>query len=665
MLQRLGRYKIEDLLGEGSFAWVYRAQDEELQRYVALKVLKPAWLSDRQALGRFKQEARTMANLHHPNIAVVYEVGEAEGQVYLAQFLVDGESLAARLARSGALPWPKMLEIIRPVAAALDYAHAQGIVHRDIKPSNIMLDKADQPYLGDFGLVRAAEGSASLSASVAGVKGTGAYIPPEVWEGQPATPPSDFYALGCVVFELLTGAVLFEGSSMMAVMRKHDKGPEFPATWPPGVPAGVTAVLRRSLAKEPAERIGRAGELVAALAALSASTPATVLELVRADGQRFVVQPGKLTLGRAKVNDIPLDDPAASRVHATLEYTGQSCTLYDEGSANGTFVNGQPVGQEGQPLHPGNEVRIGETRFTVRQAAAAPLPAPAPVRPAAPPVDAQAATTIIPETVLAAARAEVKAEKEPPVQAQSAPVAPPKPAARVAQPQAASKPGLNKGLFVSCAAAVVVVLALAGGVIFLALNLSGKGSSTPTIAAIGTLAAGSSHRLFGDSTQTDTPVAPQADEVQLDDRNVPMVYIPAGPFEMGTSAERGLAACKKYYYKPEECNRDWYIYEEPAHEVTLDGYYIDQFEVTNARYADCVQAGVCTPPAETRSYTRDSYYGNAEFDNYPVIYVDWEQAKTYCEWREGRLPTEAEWEKAARGTDGRLYPWGNEFDGRN
>ncbi len=274
MPQQLGRYVIEDLLGEGAFAWVYRAKDADLDRAVALKVLKPAWLSDPQALSRFKQEAKTMARLHHPHIATIYEVGQAEGQVYLAQFLVEGETLAARLARGGALPWPKILDILRPVASALDYAHSQGIVHRDIKPSNILLDKNDHPYLGDFGLVRAAEGSASLSASVAGVKGTGAYIPPEVWEGAAATPASDVYALSCVVFEMLTGEVLFEGSSMMAVMRKHDKGPEFPAAWPPGVPAGVTEVLQRGLAKEPTKRIQSVGELVTALAALSASSPA-------------------------------------------------------------------------------------------------------------------------------------------------------------------------------------------------------------------------------------------------------------------------------------------------------------------------------------------------------------------------------------------------------
>jgi serine/threonine-protein kinase len=122
-----------------------------------------------------------------------------------------------------------------------------------------------------------------------------------------------------------------------------------------------------------------------------------------------------------------------------------------------------------------------------------------------------------------------------------------------------------------------------------------------------------------------------------------MVLMPAGPFEMGS----------------ENGHDD----EKPAHEVILDNFYIYQYEVTNAQYAACVQEGTCTPPARTNSATRDSYYGNPEYDNYPVIWVDWRQARTYCEWRKGRLPTEAEWEKAARGTDERRYPWGNDFDG--
>jgi hypothetical protein len=264
--QKLGRYVIKEQLGEGSFAWVYRGYDEELERHVALKVLKPVWLSDPQAVARFKQEARTMAKLHHPNIAVVYEVGEAEGRVFLAQFLVNGPTLSTRLKQEGPLTWPQMMNMLRPVASALDYAHQNGIIHRDIKPANILVDDNGQAYLGDFGLVRAAEGSVQLSASAGGMIGTPAYMAPEQWEDREVTPATDVYALSCVVVEMLTGTVLFDGSTPATVMKQHlMEGPRFPERWPEGVPDRVVAVLKRGLAEETADRISSAGELAAEL----------------------------------------------------------------------------------------------------------------------------------------------------------------------------------------------------------------------------------------------------------------------------------------------------------------------------------------------------------------------------------------------------------------
>jgi formylglycine-generating enzyme required for sulfatase activity len=125
-----------------------------------------------------------------------------------------------------------------------------------------------------------------------------------------------------------------------------------------------------------------------------------------------------------------------------------------------------------------------------------------------------------------------------------------------------------------------------------------------------------------------------------------MVLVPAGEFTMGSSASDSQA----------------YGDEKPQHTVYLDAFWIDKFEVTNAQYKKCVDAGKCSAPPQRKSYTRDSYYGDARYDNYPVIYVPWNDANTFCAWAGKRLPTEAEWEKAARGTDGRIYPWGNTFD---
>jgi len=135
-----------------------------------------------------------------------------------------------------------------------------------------------------------------------------------------------------------------------------------------------------------------------------------------------------------------------------------------------------------------------------------------------------------------------------------------------------------------------------------------------------------------------------------------LVYVPEGEFTMGSNADDALAECQKI---STDCERGWFTNEEPPHSVSLDAFWIDQTEVTNQQYAACVSGGGCAPPFDTSSYTHTSYYGNSEFDKFPVVYVDWNQANTYCSWAGRRLPTEAEWEKAARGTDARIYPWGN------
>lgn len=139
-----------------------------------------------------------------------------------------------------------------------------------------------------------------------------------------------------------------------------------------------------------------------------------------------------------------------------------------------------------------------------------------------------------------------------------------------------------------------------------------------------------------------------------------MVLIPAGTFTMGSEQTTALAECEKYFTG---CNhKEWYLNEGPVHEVTLDAFYMDVYEVTNAQYQVCVEAGSCTVPDRKSSPSRSSYFDNPQFADYPVIWVTWDQARSYCEWRGARLPTEAEWEKAARGIDERLYPWGNAFE---
>jgi serine/threonine-protein kinase len=264
-MPELGKYEIIEEIGRGGFSTVYKARDTMLDREVALKVLHPQLLTDQAFVRRFQREARTLARLRHPNIVTVYEVAEAGGNLYIAMELACGSSLATAVAERGRIPWEEALTLLEPVCKALDYAHRQRIVHRDLKLSNILLDEEFGPQLADFGIARLV-GTSSMSLTMTGgIVGTPAYIAPEVWDEGAAEAPADIYALGCIVYEMLTGNVLFSGATPMQTMRAHDKGPQFPARWPDGVPDGVESILGKALAREPESRFASAGEMAEAL----------------------------------------------------------------------------------------------------------------------------------------------------------------------------------------------------------------------------------------------------------------------------------------------------------------------------------------------------------------------------------------------------------------
>jgi len=269
------RYTALEELGSGAFSTVYRVQDSVLGREMALKVMHPALLSEPTFVERFRQEARTVAGLRHPHIVVVYDYGEYDDRLCLAMDLLQGGSLADLLER-GPLSWERALAITQQVAEALDYAHERDLVHRDVKPHNILLDEAGRAVLADFGVVRALESGTVASTMSGGVVGTAAYIPVEIWDGEPPSPRTDIYALACVVYEMVTGERLFQGSSLSNTIRRHLRPPEFPEEWPEGTPAGLQQVLTKALAQYPSRRHESAGAFAQDLAALpaGASEPA-------------------------------------------------------------------------------------------------------------------------------------------------------------------------------------------------------------------------------------------------------------------------------------------------------------------------------------------------------------------------------------------------------
>jgi len=268
--QSLGRYTIRGELGRGGFATVYRALDTKLRREVALKVLKPGWTDDPRAVERFMREATQSAMLKHPNIVTIYDVDQFEGRLFIAMELVPGRSLQQIVAQDGPLPWERTIVILEQAASALDHAHKRGLTHRDVKPANIILDETEsgdrvRVVLTDFGLVRGAEQASLTLGSTGGIVGTPEYIAPEVWDGQPAGPASDVYALACSGHYMLTSQVLFGAATPMAVIRRHMQGPLLPRQWPAGIPDSVTEVLQKALARDPAQRTATASEMVAGL----------------------------------------------------------------------------------------------------------------------------------------------------------------------------------------------------------------------------------------------------------------------------------------------------------------------------------------------------------------------------------------------------------------
>jgi serine/threonine protein kinase len=262
--KRLGQYEILEEIGRGGMAVVYKAYQPSLQRYVAIKVLLLHLSEDKDLVERFEREALAASRLEHPNIIRIYDIGQ-EGDVhYLVMSYVAGPSVAQNLKEGGALDLHTALSIVREVAAALDFAHRQGVVHRDVKPSNILLTLEGHAILSDFGIARAAFES-RLTQTGAHI-GTPAYMSPEQAEGLTVDGRADLYSLGVVLYEILTGHAPFQADTPAAVLYKqvHTPPPSL-STLSPTVPKAVECVVLRALAKEPDKRYATAGEMVAAL----------------------------------------------------------------------------------------------------------------------------------------------------------------------------------------------------------------------------------------------------------------------------------------------------------------------------------------------------------------------------------------------------------------
>jgi eukaryotic-like serine/threonine-protein kinase len=266
-----GRYRILRKLGSGGMANVYLAEDEDLGRRVAIKILNERYAHDDSFNERFRREAKSAAALSHPNIVSIYDRGEADGTPYIAMEVIEGRSLKELILTRGPLPIGQAIDYAKQILGALRFAHRHGIIHRDIKPHNILLGNENRLRVTDFGIARA---GASQMTEVGSIMGTAQYLSPEQARGAPVAAASDVYSLGIVLYEMLTGQVPFTGDTAVEIAMKHlNEAPKPPSALRPEVTRELDQVILRALAKTPEDRYQTADELQEDLDRVEAGLP--------------------------------------------------------------------------------------------------------------------------------------------------------------------------------------------------------------------------------------------------------------------------------------------------------------------------------------------------------------------------------------------------------
>ncbi|HDQ72302.1 MAG TPA: FHA domain-containing protein [Chloroflexi bacterium] len=376
--ETFGQYEITGVIGEGGMGVVYRARDTKLQRDVALKVLPldTAHLADaaqnEELLKRFTREANAAAGLDHPSIIDIYNLDTKDDVYYIAMRYVEGRTLSQLMREEGPLPLERAAHIVDQLASALDYAHRRQVIHRDVKPANIMVGPDDRVTLMDFGIAKAP--SKEKLTRVGQVMGTIEYMSPEQFQGKPVDARADVYALGIVLYQMLTGEIPFSSQALLSDPSIFGSPPP-PRQHNPRISEAVEQVILRGLSESPGARYQTAVELAAGLRAAlgepeAARAPAPSpmqasaaipLKLVFPNGYEQELTPGLLCLGRSADNDMIFRDDRVSRRHAEIHCKEQhGCAIVDLGSANGTYVNGRQLRPEAfLRLEPGMQIHLG------------------------------------------------------------------------------------------------------------------------------------------------------------------------------------------------------------------------------------------------------------------------------------------------------------------
>ncbi len=537
-----GNFKILEEIGEGGMGKVYRGVDTMLDREVAIKVLRTELTSQPHLVERFRTEAITLAKLSHPNIALLYTFMKHEDHFFMVMEYVRGDTLDKRMRRAGLLPYDQAIKVFLYVLDAMGYAHSMNVVHRDIKPNNIMLNEQQDVKVMDFGIARVV-GSERMTREGSMI-GTPEYMAPEQIRGQEVDPRTDIYALGILLYEMLTGRLPFMNANHFELMRAHiEAAPPAPRQYAPHIPPSMEELMLRALAKRKEDRYATAYEFRDAILA-SPDLPGITLPGLAARGSAPITASG--------VGRVSQAGPATPQDRQTMDIRS-----FERQQRGVSQAPSQPAMNRSGSLSGQNA----------------------------------GATQVIPSP----AKADFDVAEKP-------------------------SSGLPKPL-------------LFGGIGVLALVLIG---------VVWWMSKGSGGGV------TPKP-KPNPAVVKVD-----MVDVLGGSFKLGRSDETPL---------PEE--DAVYAYKQtPAHTQTVQPFSIDRTEVTNAEYASFVNETQAPPPNDWKGSPQPP----AGFENYPVRNVSYDDAVKFAAWRskrdnsEYRLPTEVEWERAAKGADyNNRFTWGNDW----